>query len=140
MNTWAVIVKNILLPHLFIIFHSFKKISKCLCSSCCFFIIIFVFKKYLFILIGGLLFYSIVVAFAIHWHESAMGVHVSAHPVSHPPTPTSKGLSRVFSSTQFESILLLWGTSVFVLTAVNWWRSWILWWVISCIQSYWFKY
>ena len=30
-----------------------------------------------FILIGGWLLYSIVVVFAIHWHESAMGEHVS---------------------------------------------------------------
>ena len=39
-----------------------------------------------FILIGGYLLYNIVVAFAIHWHESAMGVHVS--PILIPP-PTS---------------------------------------------------
>ena len=30
----------------------------------------------LFILTGGYLLYSIVVGFAIHWHESAMGIHV----------------------------------------------------------------
>ena len=38
---------------------------------------LFPFKINLFILIGGLLLYSIVVVFAIHRHESAMGAHVS---------------------------------------------------------------
>ena len=40
------------------------------------------------------LFYNIVVAFAIHWHESATGVHVSSHPKpsSHlPPHPIPLG-------------------------------------------------
>ena len=32
-NTWAIIVKNILIPYLFIMFHSFKKIWKGLCIS-----------------------------------------------------------------------------------------------------------
>ena len=44
------------------------------------------FKINLYILIGGQLFYSIVVVFAIHQHESAMGVHVSHHL---DPAPTS---------------------------------------------------
>ena len=38
------------------------------------------FLIYLFILTGGWLLYSIVVAFAIHRHELAMGVHVYPHP------------------------------------------------------------
>ena len=44
----------------------------------------------LYILLGGQLLYNIVVVFAVHQHESAMGVHVSHHPEprSHlPPHP-----------------------------------------------------
>ena len=43
-------------------------------------------KINLFILIGGLLLYNILVGFAIHWHESALGVHMS--PILNLP-PTS---------------------------------------------------
>ena len=43
-------------------------------------------KKKLFILIGGWLLYNTVVVFALHWHESALSVHV--FPILNPP-PTS---------------------------------------------------
>ena len=57
----------------------------------------------LFILIGELLLYNIVVIFAIHQHESATGAHVSLHPeISPPPPPPSplhpSGLSQNTSS------------------------------------------
>ena len=45
------------------------------------------------ILIGGYLLYNILVVFAIHWHESAMGVHVSPSwtPLPLPPHPIPQG-------------------------------------------------
>ena len=43
------------------------------------------FLKNLFILIGGSLLYNIMVASAIHQHESATAIHVSPHP--EPPLP-----------------------------------------------------
>ena len=53
----------------------------------------------LYILLGGQLLYNIVVVFAIHQHESAMGVHVSHHPEprSHlPPHPSELSQSTCF--------------------------------------------
>ena len=44
--------------------------------SHCYLFFLYFYSKYLFILIGCYLLYNIVVVFAIHWHESAMGVHV----------------------------------------------------------------
>ena len=49
------------------------------------FIFVFVFF-HLFLLVGGWLLYNIVVAFVIHWHESAMELHVFPIPI---PPPTS---------------------------------------------------
>ena len=56
------------------------------------------FLNCLLFLIGGKLLYNIVVVFAIHWHESDMGVHVSHHPEppSHfPPHAIPLGCPRV---------------------------------------------
>ena len=46
----------------------------------------FFFFFHLFLFVGGWLLYNIVVGFAIHWHESAMDLHV--FPILNPP-PTS---------------------------------------------------
>ena len=54
------------------------------CFCCCFFKFIYFF--HLFLLSGGYLLYSIVVVFAIHWHESAMDLHIFPIPI---PAPTS---------------------------------------------------
>ena len=52
-----------------------------------FFSSFFYFLINVFILIGGQLLYNIVVGFSIHWHESAMGAHVS--PILNPPPSPS---------------------------------------------------
>ena len=50
---------------------------------------------HLFLLVGGQLLYNIVVVFAIHWHESAMDLHVFPIPIS-PPTSLSTWSLWVF--------------------------------------------
>ena len=55
---------------------------------------------FFFFWIGGELLYSIVVVFAIHWHESATGIHVSPSPKTSlpPPFPSHpSGLSQCCS-------------------------------------------
>ena len=42
------------------------------------------FSLHLFLLVGGYLLYNIIVVFAIHWHESAMDLHV--FPILIPPS------------------------------------------------------
>ena len=65
---------------------------------------IYSFIKILFILIGGQLLYNIVMVFAIHQHELAIGVHVSLPPpILNPPIPppSSPHPSRLSQSTGF---------------------------------------
>ena len=74
-----------------------KVCSLHLCLFCClaYRVIVTIFLNS-FILIWGQLRYNIVVVFALHWHESAMGVHVFPHPepLSHlPPYPIPLGCS-----------------------------------------------
>ena len=53
--------------------------------------IFFSFFFHLFLLVGGQLPYNIVVVFAVHRHESVMGV-----PVSHHPEPPPSSLPTLF--------------------------------------------
>ena len=75
---------------------------------------LYYFFFHLFLLVGGWLLYNIVMVFAIHWHESAMDLHV--FPILIPPpasllTP-SLGLPSVPASAikknSFESVLMRW--------------------------------
>ena len=68
-------------------------------SVFCVFFLFFYFFFHLFLLVGGQLLYNIVVVFAIHWHESAMDIHVFPIPIA-PPSPSppdSSGSSQCTS-------------------------------------------
>ena len=58
----------------------------------------------LFLLVRGLLFYSIVVGFVIHWHESAMNLHVFPIPIL-PPTSLSTRSLWVFPMHQARALV-----------------------------------
>ena len=61
------------------------------------------FKKFsVFILIGGQLLYNTVMVFAIHQHESAVGVHVCPCPEPFRPPPSPPCPSGLSQSTSFE--------------------------------------
>ena len=53
----------------------------------------FFFFFHLLLLVGGYLLYNIVVVFAIHWHESAMDLHVFPIPI---PPPTSLSIRSLW--------------------------------------------
>ena len=52
----------------------------------------FFFFFHLFLLVGGWLLYNIVVHFVIHWHESAMDLHVSPVPIPPPISLSTQSL------------------------------------------------
>ena len=53
-------------------------------------------------LIGGQLLYNVVLLSAIHWHESATGIHMSSPLWISLPTPTPSHPSRLSQSTGYE--------------------------------------
>ena len=72
----------------------------------CVFEIFMVFFFHLFLLAGGLLLYSIIVGFVIHWHESAMELLVFPIPIP-PPTSFSTRFLWVFPVHQAQALLVL---------------------------------
>ena len=64
----------------------------------------------LFILIGGKLLYNIVVFYAIHWHESAMGLHASGLSLctspEHPVSCIKPGLVTCFTYNNIHVLVL----------------------------------
>ena len=71
----------------------------------------------LFILIGQWLLYNIVVVFAIHWHESAMGVYVPPCWTTLRPNPIPQGhpSTPALSSMPHASNLYWWSVSHMVI-------------------------
>ena len=62
------------------------------CSVLLFLLLLFF---HLFLLVGGELLYNIVVVFAIHWHESAMDLHVFPIPIPHLDPPSHLPLHSI---------------------------------------------
>ena len=58
---------------------------------------------FFFLLVGGKLLYNIVVGFVIHWHESAMDIHVFPIPIT-PPTSLSTWSLWVFPVHQVRAL------------------------------------
>ena len=59
----------------------------------------------LFLLVGGYLLYNIVVVFVIHWHESAMDLHVFPIPIPH--FYTSLLSYFIYRQSEIHSLLIL---------------------------------